>query len=186
MSPYREAPPPSRVCPRCAGGLSRRALADTHVEECPSCKGVFVEITLIPRIVDALDLGGEVIDTFPRGPVHLTVEAHGPTYLKCPRCSVIMNRRLFATGAQVIIDRCTEHGIWFDAAELRAVADFAAGGGMERAAARDAAEREKRAAEAERARRQQRPAEATLHAVPHHHTDPSLLEDILHFFRRWG
>lgn len=186
MSPYREAPPPSRVCPRCAGALSRRALADTHVEECPSCRGVFVEIKLIPRIVDALDLGGEVIETFPRGEVQLAVEANGPTYLKCPRCAVIMNRRLFATGAQVIVDRCAEHGIWFDASELRAVADFAAGGGMERAAQRDAAEREKRAADAERTRRQQRPAESGVHVATNYDPDTSLLEDILHFFRRWG
>ena len=186
MSPYREAPPPARVCPRCASRLSRRALADTHIEECSTCRGVFVEIGLIPRIVDALDLGGEVITTFPRGSVQLAVEANGPTYLKCPRCSVIMNRRLFATGAQVIIDRCAEHGIWFDAAELRAVADFAAGGGMERAAQRDAAERQKRTAEAERARRQQRPADSAVHVATKYESDNSLLEDILHFFRRWG
>lgn len=188
MSPYREAPPPARVCPRCSGGLRRRALADVHVEECPGCKGVFVEIGLIPRIVDALDLGGEVMSTYPRGAVPMAVEPQGPTYLKCPRCSGIMNRRLFATGAQVIIDRCIEHGIWFDAAELRAVADFAAGGGMERAASRDAAERAERATRDanERARRQLQPADPAVHLASNSDSDPSLLEDIIHFFRRWG
>ncbi len=185
MHPYREAPPPARPCPRCSEGLARRALADEHIDECRGCGGVFVESALIPRIIDALDLGGEVIATFPRGPVGPGHEpTTGPTYLKCPRCAVIMNRRLFATGAKVIIDRCAEHGIWFDAAELRAVAEFAAGGGMERAAERDQLAREQRAT-AERQRRAQE-RERELQQYPHHHQhETSLLEDVLGFLRRF-
>lgn len=182
MSPYRDAPVLGRTCPRCAGELARRALADAHIEECRACKGVFVDSKLIPRILDALDLGGEVISTFPRGAAGPTVEPYlGPTYLKCPHCSGIMNRRLFATGAKVIVDLCAHHGMWFDAAELRAVADFAAGGGMERAAKRDAAERARREA-------QQYPRHAPI--VPEapatvKEEGPSLLLTLLEFFIHW-
>jgi Zn-finger nucleic acid-binding protein len=150
MSPYREAPSPTRTCPRCTTGLRRRALADAYIEECLQCAGFFVSTELIPRVVDALDLGGEVISTFPPGAPELPTGS--PTYLKCPRCSDIMNRKLFASGAKVVVDVCSQHGIWFDDAELRAVAMFAAGGGMERAASRDAAERAHRAAQAKRPR----------------------------------
>lgn len=185
MHPYREAPPPARPCPRCAAGLMRRALADASLDECRSCGGVFVDAELIPRIVDALDLGGEVIATFPRGAAGPGQEpTSGPTYLKCPRCAVIMNRRLFATGAKVIIDRCAEHGIWFDAAELRAVADFAAGGGMERAAERDQAARDARAA-AEKQRRAVERERELQHYTPHQQYETSLLEDVLHLLRRF-
>lgn len=183
MGPYRDAPVLTRTCPRCAAGLTRRTLADAHIEECRNCKGVFVEHELVERIVDALDLGGEVISTFPRGAVGPAAEPQGgPTYVKCPRCAVVMNRRQFATGAKVVIDICAEHGMWFDAAELRAVADFAAGGGMERAASRDAAERARR--EAEKAK--QRPP--TVPGLARHvETDdgPSFLADVLGFFARW-
>jgi Zn-finger nucleic acid-binding protein len=64
-------------------------------------------------------------------------------YIKCPRCRGVMNRRQYATGARVVVDICREHGVWFDTAELRAVAAFAEAGGLARAAAIDAARAEK-------------------------------------------
>jgi Zn-finger nucleic acid-binding protein len=142
---------------------------------------VFVEHKLIERIIDALDLGGEIMTTFPRGAAGPGNERHGgPTYVKCPHCAVVMNRRLFATGAKVVIDVCGEHGFWFDAAELRAVAEFAAGGGMERAARRDAAERAQH-----RAQRATRPSTIPAVTTEDSRDEPSLLDDILQFLSRW-
>ncbi len=123
MNPYREAAAPEVVCPRCALGLTPRPVADVRIDECSRCGGVFVPAALMPRFVDG---------TFPRG----TPVAHvgGPMYVKCPRCRMVMNRRQFAPGAKVVVDVCRAHGVWFDDAELRAVAEFAASGGLERAA----------------------------------------------------
>ena len=135
--PYREGAAPTWVCPRCRQQpLSFRPLADEAIEECTACRGYFVPRALIPRLLDALDLGGEVLQTFERETPQPTME--GPLYIRCPICDRHMNRRLFAWGARVVIDECRAHGIWFDRAELRAVVEFAAGGGMERAAALEA------------------------------------------------
>lgn len=180
MDPYRNVPVPERICPRCGDGLKRRWLADARIDECRLCNGVFVETELITRIVDALDLGGEVMTTFPRTEVASSLgSTAGPTYLKCPRCGNIMNRRLFARGSKVIIDLCAEHGMWFDEAELRAVATFAAGGGMERAASLDAAERAQRAAQ----RARWTPPPEPVLVIDDARS--SLLIEILNFFRRW-
>jgi Zn-finger nucleic acid-binding protein len=180
MSPYRQAPTASRICPRCSLGLSRRTIGDARIDECASCKGVFVETELIDRIVDALDLGGEIMSTFPRAATApIATSPAGPTYIKCPNCDVLMNRRLFATGAKVIVDVCFQHGTWFDAAELRAVAEFAAGGGLERAAERDAAERAKQRAQA------RRNASEPILAIPEQEeAQVGLLTEILSFFLR--
>lgn len=180
MSPYREAPRLGRSCPRCQGTLTKRPLGDARVEECPDCSGIFVDTELLTRIVDALDLGGEILASFPRGLAGTAQEpASGPMYLRCPHCSVLMNRRLFATGAKVIIDVCAEHGMWFDAAELRTVAAFAAGGGLERAASRDAAERARQAAE-----RARRPAHEPILSMPSEEEQQiGLLTEIFRFFR---
>jgi Zn-finger nucleic acid-binding protein len=145
--PYRESVAPGRPCPRCRLALDRRELGDAVVDECAACAGVFVGREVMPRIVDPLDLGGEVARAYPRG--HPVAVAPGPLYVPCPCCGTVMNRRQFAAGAKVVVDVCRDHGVWFDTAELRAVADFAAGGGMERAARE---EEQRLAAEARRHR----------------------------------
>jgi len=143
--PYRELSKPSRACPRCGFALSPRVVLDARLDECPSCEGLFVSRELLPRFLDPLDLGGEVLATFPSGSPEVTNA--GPMYVKCPLCHGVMNRRQFAVGAKVVVDICRDHGVWFDALELRAVAAFAQDGGMERAAAIEARRREKEKAD---------------------------------------
>jgi len=135
VTPYRDAGVPRRACPRCSFALAPRAVADAWIDECAACEGVFVRNQLLDRFLDPLDLGGEVLAGFPGG----TPQAFsgGAMYVKCPHCAVVMNRRQFATGARVVVDVCRDHGIWFDASELRAVVAFAEAGGMERAARAD-------------------------------------------------
>jgi Zn-finger nucleic acid-binding protein len=132
VNPYREASEPDLTCPRCGLALTSRALADARIDECSRCAGVFVPARLVARVTDALDLAPEVIAQFPHG--RPLADRGGPMYVKCPRCKNVMNRRLFADGARVVVDECRGHGIWFDEAELRAVAEFVAAGGLERTA----------------------------------------------------
>lgn len=127
--PYRdgEAPLLLDVCPRCQRGLAPRQVADVTIDECPRCGGVFVPGSLIPRFLDGLDLGGEVMATFPPG---TPANDERMQYVKCPKCGVLMNRKLFAKRAKVILDVCRKHGMWFDEYELRAIAVFGARGGV--------------------------------------------------------
>lgn len=62
-------------------------------------------------------------------------------YLACPVCTARMNRVNFARSANVIVDVCKEHGIWFDAGEVHAVIDFVERGGLERARRREQQDR---------------------------------------------
>ena len=129
MNPYRDGatPPLLDICPRCQRGLRPRQVADVTIDECQSCGGVFVPGALIPRFLEGLDLGGEVMATFPPG---TPSNDEGLTYAKCPKCGTYMNRRLFAKRAKVILDVCRKHGMWFDEYELRAIAVFGARGGV--------------------------------------------------------
>jgi hypothetical protein len=54
-------------------------------------------------------------------------------YVKCPSCANVMNRRLFAAGAGVIVDVCRTHGTFFDAGELPQIIEFVMKGGLEAA-----------------------------------------------------
>lgn len=123
MAPFRVPAAPTRPCPRCGIGLGTRAVLDVRVDECADCTGVFVPGDVMPRLLDPLDLGLEVVGTFPRGE---PVPEAPIRYLRCPRCDRMMNRRLLVRGSNVIVDVCKPHGVWFDAFELRRVAELAA------------------------------------------------------------
>src|SRR6185369_9559289 len=69
------------------------------------------------------------------------------SYIPCPVCANLMNRKNFGAISGVIVDVCKKHGTFFDLGELPRVLAFVAGGGLERSRARDAA------AEAEAQRR---------------------------------
>lgn len=101
--------------------MTRRGLGHVSVDECPRCEGVWAGRKVLEEILQDLALFEEVRAAYPKAAV-----SHDPavTYLRCPRCQDLMNRRLFAPGARVIVDVCRGHGTWFDAAELRAVVDF--------------------------------------------------------------
>jgi len=181
VGPYREAAASHDPCPRCAGPLAPRAIADAAIDECLSCQGVFVRNQLLDRFLDPLDLGGEVLaQSEVAAPALLS--GGGRMYVKCPRCQTVMNRKQFATGARVVVDVCRDHGIWFDAAELRAVVAFADGGGMERAARRDA---EQRVQEDEA--RVARATERWPFTPPSHtpHSSSTLLDEIISLLTGW-
>ncbi|NRA66892.1 MAG: zf-TFIIB domain-containing protein [Pseudobacteriovorax sp.] len=46
------------------------------------------------------------------------------TYRPCPDCGKLMNRRQIVKGTGIVVDVCTEHGIWFDPGELDAALDY--------------------------------------------------------------
>ena len=69
-------------------------------------------------------------------------------YVHCPTCKNVMNRKLSASGAGVVVDVCKAHGTFFDAGELPAIIAFVQSGGMARSrqkAQHEARERDERA-----------------------------------------
>ncbi|HEY5946048.1 MAG TPA: zf-TFIIB domain-containing protein [Kofleriaceae bacterium] len=145
----------NRPCPRCDLPLAAREVSDIVIDECTACHGMFLDQTAIHRVLDEEDYTrAEAL--LANTPAKARPFTGGRMYIKCPTCSTVMNRKLFATGSGVIVDVCKSHGTFFDAGELPAIIDFVRSGGLEIAAKKDAqrqAERDKRdRAEAERVR----------------------------------
>ena len=142
-------------CPRCKAGrdgppMEPVALNDVHLDECPTCAGVWVDPATFGRVcttaaaqADALALLG--------APRHRTERR--VRYLRCPLCDRQMARRNYARRSGVIVDFCEPHGMWFDHDELRKVVEFVRAGGLQEARRADderaAADRERREREAE-------------------------------------
>jgi Zn-finger nucleic acid-binding protein len=119
-----------RVCPACGDGrvLTSRALGGTRatVLECGVCAGLWLGAEVFrnleerareaaPSAPDPAALRSEVASRA-RPPQHA-----GPLYRRCPACRTPMTRINFERVSGILLDRCRDDGIWFDATELDAV-----------------------------------------------------------------
>jgi len=124
---------PNLPCPRCNDALSARLVGDVLIDECGQCLGLFLDHIAIQRVIeDRRQARAEtLLGALPRQEVKARPSER--MYVKCPACRTIMNRKLFATGAGVIVDVCRTHGTFFDAGELPAIIEFVMKGGLEQA-----------------------------------------------------
>jgi Zn-finger nucleic acid-binding protein len=125
------------MCPRCDIALHARLVGDVVIDECDRCLGLFLDHIAIQRVItDRAQARAEaLLGALPRQ--ETKTRPGERMYVKCPACRTLMNRRLFATGAGVIVDVCRTHGTFFDAGELPAIIDFVMKGGLEQAARKD-------------------------------------------------
>lgn len=125
------------------------------IDECSRCHGLFLDDVAIARVLadQQHERAKALLAALPRSQPHPLPRAGGRMYIKCPTCSTLMNRKLFATGSGVVVDVCKPHGTFFDVGELPAIIEFARNGGLAKAAEKDAArEREQARREAMRKR----------------------------------
>lgn len=160
-SPYREveSAPARGACPRCAHALIEEDYADTPLDECGTCGGVFVEAWILDRLAAARQARISLALSLPARMLHREKVVR---YLRCPRCNAQMNRKIFGRSSGIVVDVCKGHGMWFDAGELSAVIEFIEGGGLERARRRA----EEEAAEEARKLKVQRAVAASQAPVP--------------------
>lgn len=134
----------SYPCPRCELALVAREYAETSVEECDHCGGLFLTPAMMERVVAARDISTGLRLALPKRQAKREVTV---TYIHCPVCRKLMNRQAFGRISGVVVDVCKMHGVWFDAGELAEVIRFVEKGGLEQARKRELdelAERERR------------------------------------------
>lgn len=180
-----------RPCPACGKEhpLASRLLghADVSSLECGRCAGLWLGNDafdlLVTRARDRRDPAPD-----PSAVRREATEARsegapgGPAYRPCPVCGRRMNRTNYGRRSGVLLDRCREHGFWFDAAELDAVLGWVRKGGEELAEERQR-EEERRAASAARFRVEPRVPEDAWRNDPGDRPAPfDLLPWLVRFF----
>lgn len=122
-------------CPVCAVQLTPRSLAGLAIQECPTCRGLWVPTANFDALVEHARTHPTLAPTagLHATPIARPEPSRTVTYRKCPVCSQMMNRKNFARISGVIVDSCRPHGTWLDASELEQIAAFVAHGGMQRA-----------------------------------------------------
>jgi len=114
--------------------MATRTVGDFPLIACEKCGGLFVAHETFEMMQDSSQ---RVIETGALSkPAHLELEKK-VTYVRCPVCHTMMNRKNFAQISGVIVDVCGHHGTWFDPGELEKLMDFIARGGLLKARAKE-------------------------------------------------
>lgn len=99
-------------CPACKAPLVVVERESIEVDWCPACHGVWFDAGELELLVDK---AGKTLEPGMIGkPVGEVEEA----LRRCPRCRCKMGKVTFADDNALLLDRCPEHGLWFDAGEL--------------------------------------------------------------------
>ncbi len=117
-------------CPHCNVIMDKVMEIESIIDHCPECGGVWCEgheLEEITRERDVFlrdDISRKFIKKRPENVVK---------YIKCPICNQEMNRMNFGKISGIIVDVCSDHGIWLDSGELEEIRAFIANGGIDKA-----------------------------------------------------
>jgi len=119
-------------CPKCDERLTVGYYRDMEVVYCGLCQGIWVDrfnekqlLNIKTEIfsIDELRQFRKQYKPWER------IDRDG--YVPCPICQQLMNRRNWGTYSGVMVDKCSEHGTWYDEGEIEKVKEFIALGGIE-------------------------------------------------------
>jgi Zn-finger nucleic acid-binding protein len=116
-------------CPRCKTTMSSIKVADTPLDECPHCGGLWISLAAFDHVCSdtAAQTAASGLDLPP--PVPQDVRVH---YLGCPNCGKLMNRTNYGGGSGIVINVCKGHGVWLDRDEMRQIVEFIRAGGLKK------------------------------------------------------
>ncbi len=113
----------SLACPRCNSVLHAKLVKKHLVDVCRDCGGVWISHKLFDKLLqneplDSTSALGKPINQYAK------LKQHPIRYLPCPECNTTMNRYHFMERSNIILDECSQHGLWFDRHELAAALKF--------------------------------------------------------------
>ncbi len=124
----------TRICPKCQIAMKTIDLklnGKFYIERCDQCMGLFfdpgeLEVLLKASVKNVFHINRQKLDQ-----INATMARQDQcvSYVKCPECHKVMNRVNFGSRSGVILDRCTEHGVWLDGGELRHLFEWMKAGG---------------------------------------------------------
>lgn len=99
-------------CPVCKAPLVVVERESIEVDWCTACHGVWFDAGELEL------LAGKAGKTLEPGTLGCVTGKVGEARRRCPRCHRKMEKVTLAADDTLLLDRCPEHGLWFDAGEL--------------------------------------------------------------------
>lgn len=107
--------PSTLLCPRCRGELAQASVSNVQMSVCDLCGGVWLDNQGATRVTAALH--SDAVRIAKEAAQGAMASASTEQLIRCPACSSTMERTT-AGGTDVVVDRCAQHGTWFDRNEL--------------------------------------------------------------------
>jgi len=113
-------------CPRCSLKLQTEVYEENDVLFCTNCWGHWVSFPAFAAILQNEVYSFSKSDTESvlrkwagqEGGSDLT------SVIRCPDCDQEMRQMNFADDCPVLVDRCDDHGVWLDCAEIKEIQVF--------------------------------------------------------------
>jgi Zn-finger nucleic acid-binding protein len=119
-------------CPKCDVKMKITMAGEIELDECPKCRGLWVDLA---EEKTALKMEPA---TFTVDELRRLRKVYRPLgrvekvkYHRCPRCGKFMWRKNYMYHSGIVVDKCREHGTFFDKGELEKAIEFVKKGGAE-------------------------------------------------------
>ena len=122
----------AHLCPRCQLAMKDVLHEDIEVDKCERCQGVWVEHADEKTVLQIKP------ETFTMDELNQLRSHYEPLgkkepvcYIPCPICKQLMQRKNWGSHSGVIVDKCRDHGTWYDKGEIEKIQEFITAGGVE-------------------------------------------------------
>ena len=119
-------------CPKCNVDMKIIKHDNVETDECPSCGGIWVDRVEEKEVLEMEPMVFTADDVNCFRKMYKSVgKQEEIRYFKCPRCQQMMWRKNYMSHSGIIVDKCNEHGTFFDKGELEKAMEFIKFGGVE-------------------------------------------------------
>ena len=120
------------MCPKCEVRMKTVRHEGVETDECPKCGGIWVDNF---EEKEVLEMKPEVFSVDELRRLRKMYKPSGKMedvkYFKCPRCGKLMWRKNYMSHSGIVVDKCRDHGTFFDKGELEKAIEFIKCGGVE-------------------------------------------------------
>ncbi len=104
-------------CPHCQHTLITLEYSEIEIDYCVSCHGIWLDSGELGWLLEREGGSDELIDA-------MLPARTGERGRRCPICQKKMGK---VTIKDVLLDRCADHGLWFDERELQDIIKMSGG-----------------------------------------------------------
>lgn len=119
-------------CPKCSKNLRVVIKEMVEVDTCSDCNGVWIDLIEEKTV---LQMKPEVFTVDELRRIYKVYEPLGriekTRYVPCPVCKELMQRKIWGSHSGIVVDKCRDHGTWYDNGELEKIQEYIAAGGIE-------------------------------------------------------